>query len=149
MTAYKHQEEAIQNVLNGNYGLNTKNRTQLIMSCGTGKSLVSIWVHEKFVSNLNESITLLFYPSLFLINQTYNTYKENTILKFNPLVVCSDTAIGENENDDIFELDASEVKYPVTTNTEDIKAYLQDKSIKHKIVFVTYQSSQLIGGVVT
>ena len=145
MTAYKHQEEAIQNVLNGNYGLNTKNRTQLIMSCGTGKSLVSIWVHEKFVSNLNESITLLFYPSLFLINQTYNTYKENTILKFNPLVVCSDTAIGENENDDIFELDASEVKYPVTTNTEDIKAYLQDKSIKHKIVFVTYQSSQLIG----
>ena len=142
---YLKQIKAIDSVLNGKMGLSNQNRTQLIMSCGTGKSLVSMWVHEKFVSNLNESITLLFYPSLFLVNQTYNTYKENTILNFNPLVVCSDKAIGENESDDVFELDADEVKYPVTTNAEDIKAYLQDKSIKDKIVFITYQSSQLIG----
>ncbi|WP_152632575.1 DEAD/DEAH box helicase family protein [Aliarcobacter butzleri] len=144
-TPYINQELAINNVLNGEKGLNKKDRTQLIMCCGTGKSLVSMWVHQNFVSNLNENITLLFYPSLFLVNQTYNTYQENSILKFNPLVVCSDKAIGDNESDDVFELDISEVKYPVTTNIEDIKTYLQDKSIKDKIVFVTYQSSQLVG----
>ena len=134
---YKHQKKAIKDVLET---LIKDDRTQLIKSCGTGKSLVSMWIHEKFLSNLHESITILFYPSLFLVNQTYNTYKENTTLNFKPLVVCSDTAIGENEEDDIFEIDASEVKYPVSTNIEDIKLYLQDRSIKHKIVMLFSKS---------
>lgn len=139
---YKCQTQAIKEVTKS---LNKEERTQLIKSCGTGKSLVSMWVHEKFVSNLTESLTILFYPSLFLVNQTYNTYKDTTLLKFNPLVVCSDKAIGDNENDDIFELDINEVKYPVTTNVEEIKSYIQNKNIKDKIVFITYQSSPLIG----
>jgi superfamily II DNA or RNA helicase len=142
MNPYKHQNEAIDNVINA---LNKDDRTQLIMSCGTGKSLTSMWSHENYVKSLDGSLTVLFYPSLFLVNQTYNTYKDNTTLNFNPLVVCSDKAIGENENDDVFELDASEVKYPVTTNIDDMKLYLQDTSIKDKIIFVTYQSSQLVG----
>ena len=139
---YPKQNKAVQNIITT---FKKEDRTQLIKSCGTGKSLTAMWTHEKYVSNLNTSITLLFFPSLFLVNQTYNTYKDNTILKFNPLVVCSDKAIGDNENDDVFELDISEVKYPVTTNVEDIKVYLQDKNIKDKIVFITYQSSELIG----
>lgn len=139
---FKHQKIAIEKVSNA---LAKENRIQLIMSCGTGKSLASMWSHENHIKSLNESLTILFYPSLFLVNQTYNTYKNNTILKFNPLVICSDTAIGNNENEDIFELDINEVKYPVTTNIEEIKSYLEDKNIKDKIVFVTYQSSQLIG----
>lgn len=142
---FKHQLEAINEIINSSNGLKNKDRIQLIMSCGTGKSLTSMWIHERFVNDLENSITVLFYPSLFLVNQTYNIYKENTILKFNPLVVCSEKAIGENENDDVFEIDLNEVKYPVTTNIEDIKIYIQDKSIKHKIIFVTYQSSTLIG----
>lgn len=140
-----HQKNALANIFDNHKGIIKNDRTQVIMSCGTGKTLLSMWIHEKYVNNLKESITLLFYPSLFLVNQTYNTYKDNTILKFNPLVVCSDTSIGDNENDDVFEIETNEVKYPVTTNLEDIKIYLQDKNIKDKIIFVTYQSSQLVG----
>ncbi|MFW2236113.1 DEAD/DEAH box helicase family protein, partial [Aliarcobacter butzleri] len=149
---YKHQKTAIKEVFENENGLNKNDRTQLIMACGTGKTLTALKIHETYINKLfdlccvDNSITVLLFPSLYLVNQTYITYSENFNNKpFNPLIVCSDKKIGNSDEDDIYEIDTDEVNYPVTTQIEDIKRYLLDSNIKHKIVFVTYQSSNLVG----
>lgn len=47
-----HQSNAINNVIYGENGLGNYDRAQLIMSCATGKSLASIWIHEKYIRGL-------------------------------------------------------------------------------------------------
>ena len=149
---YKHQKTAIKEVFENENGLDKNFRTQLIMACGTGKTLTALKIHETYINKLfdlysvDNSITILLFPSLYLVNQTYITYSENFNIKpFNPLIVCSDKKIGNSDEDDIYEIDTDEVNYPVTTQIEDIKRYLLDSNIEHKIVFVTYQSSNLVG----
>ncbi|RBQ32287.1 hypothetical protein CRU92_00825 [Arcobacter sp. FW59] len=152
MELYKHQKTAIKEVFENENGLDKNDRTQLIMACGTGKTITALKIHETYINKLfdlccvDNSITILLFPSLYLVNQTYITYSENFNNKpFNPLIVCSDKKIGNSDEDDIYEIDTDEVNYPVTTQIEDIKRYLLDSNIKHKIVFVTYQSSNLVG----
>ena len=53
-----HQEEAINAVIEG---FKDTDRGQLIMPCGTGKTLTSFWIRER----LNSGLTLFFYlPNL-------------------------------------------------------------------------------------
>ena len=54
-----HQEEAIRNVLKG---FQTSKRGKLILACGTGKTLTSLWIHEK----LRSKRTLFFSAVAFL-----------------------------------------------------------------------------------
>ena len=145
----KHQEKALYNIFQHEYGLLKNNRTQLIMACGTGKTLTSLWILEEslkyFTNKSNKgSINIILFPSLYLINQTYKVYEAHTKIKgYKPLVVCSDKKIVENI--DSFEINKDEVNYPVTTTIEDITKYLQDESIEDKVIFITYQSSHLLG----
>jgi len=153
MKLYTHQITAINEVFENENGLDKNDRTQLIMACGVGKTLTAIKINEKYIKRLfdfagvDNSITVLLFPSLYLVNQTYLSYVENFNIKpFKPLIVCSDKKIGiTNTNEDNFEIDINEVNYPVTTEIEDIKRYLTDDNIKHKVIFITYQSSNQLG----
>jgi predicted helicase len=62
---HKYQLDAIEDVVSG---FETAERGQLIMACGTGKTLVSLWVKER----LDAKRTLVLVPSLGLLSQILN-----------------------------------------------------------------------------
>ncbi len=93
----------------------------------TGKTFTSLQIAQKNIENKQSSITIMLFPSLYLIDQTKKEWEQQTYIDNfkNPLVICSDDTIGKNEEDDIFEIDKSEVEYTVTTNYKKIKEYIE------------------------
>ena len=62
-TPRPHQVEAIRNVVDG---FQKEDRGQLLMACGTGKTLTSLWIKEA----LKPTRTLVLLPSLSLLSKT-------------------------------------------------------------------------------
>ena len=56
------------------------------MACGTGKTLVSLWVKER----LDAKRTLVLVPSLGLLSQILNEWTAQSRVPFEVLCVCSD-----------------------------------------------------------
>ena len=146
-TPKPHQNKAIDLVFNSEYGLNNFDRTQLIMACGTGKTFTSLQIAQKNIEKKQSSITIMLFPSLYLIDQTKKEWEQQTDINSfkNPLVICSDDTIGKNEEDDIFEIEKSEVEYTVTTNYKKIKEYINKNRKTNQLIFSTYHSSHLLG----
>ncbi len=124
-----YQIQAIEAVING---FKTSDRGQLIMPCGSGKTFLSMWVHEK----LNSSLTLVLLPSLALLRQTKNEWMDN--LKVVPpyLCVCSENSI-DSDTDEL-QLNKSEIGDNVSSDPHEISLFL--KSHSKSIIFSTYQS---------
>jgi len=128
-TPLPHQREAVQAVSGG---LERTARGQLVMACGTGKTLVELWVAE----TLHSERVLVLVPSLSLLAQTMREWAANASQPWPALVVCSDETVrGE---DDLVER-TSELALPVTTDPEQIAAFLGRAG--RGVVFATYQSS--------
>jgi superfamily II DNA or RNA helicase len=107
-------------------------RGQLIMACGTGKTLAGLWIAVR----LGSSRTLVLVPSLSLLAQTLREWSANASGAFEYLAVCSDeTVVGE----DRLLQHTSELGLPVTTSPEVIAAFLRRRG--RRVVFATYQSS--------
>ena len=75
--------------------LKTHDRWQLIMACGTGKTLTALWLHERLPS----SRTLVLVPSLSLLGQTLQEWVGNAKTPFDTLPVCSDDTVRRGEDD--------------------------------------------------
>lgn len=112
-------------------GLEHNDRGQLILPCGAGKTLISLWIHER----MNPKYTLALFPSLALLRQTKNEWAANRHQYVPYICVCSEKDIdkGDSAQVQLYELSAN-----VSTDPQEIRAYL----IKHPhvIVFSTYQS---------
>lgn len=134
---YPHQDEAIQGILKG---FENSDRGQIHMACGTGKTLVGLWVAEK----LNAQKTLVLVPSISLVSQLYSEWANNSSEKFNPLFVCSDVTVG-NKDEDAEEVveNAINLGFPVTTNAAELLEQLNSDSGR-VIIFSTYHSSPVI-----
>ena len=129
-----YQLEAVEAVVEG---LNSHDRGQLIMACGTGKTFVTLWIKER----LKPQTCLVLLPSLSLLSQTLHEWTANCRDEFEVLCVCSDATVGKrNTNED---LRISEAPFDVTSNTDVIRTFL--KQSRPKVIFCTYQSSELIG----
>ncbi len=128
-----YQQEAIAAVVNG---LKFGDRGQLIMACGTGKTLVTLWVKER----LDSKTTLVLLPSLNLLAQTLQEWTKNANTPFEVLNVCSDSTVGKRERSE--DLGVTEAPFDVTSEVSVISAFLQLH--EPKIIFCTYQSSELI-----
>jgi predicted helicase len=127
-----HVREAIDETVNG---FADQERGQLIMACGTGKTLAGLWIAER----LGSSRTLVLVPSLSLLAQTLREWSANASGAFEYLAVCSDeTVVGEDE----LVRHTSELGLPVTTSPEAIAAFLRRRG--RRVVFATYQSSPQI-----
>ena len=135
-TPRPHQKEAIQNVVEG---LQTEDRGQLLMACGTGKTLTSLWINEA----LKAKRALVLLPSLSLLSQTLREWSATSQEAFNWICVCSDKSVAKQDKstDDWIE-NISELGVPVTSESSDIRSFLQ--STEGGIVFSTYQSSPLV-----
>ncbi|WP_288225567.1 DEAD/DEAH box helicase, partial [uncultured Prochlorococcus sp.] len=131
-----HQREAINDVLKK---LKTVNKGQVIMACGTGKSLTSLWIKEK----LNAKNTLVLVPSLGLLRQLLKTWTTHQNQQFQWLCVCSDSTVAKKKkNQDEWITNTSDLGISVTNDVQTIKEFLSKSG--WKVIFSTYQSSKLI-----
>ena len=127
---WAYQQEATKDVVNG---FRRADRGQLIMACGTGKTLIALFIAEKLAA---ERILVLV-PSLSLLAQTLREWTANSKENFEFLPVCSDTTVTEP---DAAVENTSELGFPVTTDPEEIATFLRRRSGR-RVVFATYQSS--------
>ncbi|GAB2561314.1 DEAD/DEAH box helicase [Nocardia heshunensis] len=133
-TPRDYQQEAIHNVVGG---FETADRGQLIMACGTGKTLTSLFIKEK----LDAERTLVLLPSLSLLKQTMQVWRAHGMKAFESLPVCSDETVAQNTDEAVAH--TSELGLPVTTEPAEIAAFLSRQS-GPRVVFSTYQSSPRI-----
>lgn len=145
-----HQNKAKQDILYSTNGLLNNNRAKFISACGTGKTLSALVTCEEYIFDIvdtQNSKIAFFYPTLALVSQSFKTYvRESRIDNYKPLFICSDKSIAAIDDEDITldEFKEEIGDYPVTTNAEDVIAYLLDESIEHKVVYSTYQSSHIL-----
>ena len=95
------QKKAVNNAI---WGFKKNNRGQLIMACGTGKTIVTLLVMQK----LNSKLTMVMLPSLLLVNNTLSKWTTFANEDFHFLCVCSDKKVTEkhDSNDDIYDIGA-------------------------------------------
>ena len=122
------------------YGKN--NRGQLILPCGAGKTLASIWISEKLAAKK----IMIMLPSLSLLSQTLKEWAINSSLPFRYLCVCSDTTVDLGNDSPIENI--SDMDVPVTTELKEIQKFLNATSSKTSIIFSTYQSSKVLSDAV-
>jgi len=130
---HDYQKEAIRKVVKG---FQTADRGQLIMACGTGKTLTSLFIMEK----LDAKRTLVLLPSLSLLKQTMAVWRANAETPFAALPVCSDETVSQG---DTAIAHISELCLPVKTDPAEIADFLRRRS-GPRVVFSTYQSSPQI-----
>lgn len=127
------QTEAIEAALSY---FRDNDRGQLILPCGTGKTLASMWIAERLGCNR----ILIMLPSLFLMSQTLREWAVNsTIRPFRYLCLCSDTTVDLGNDAPIEHL--YEMDVPVTTDVKTVSDFLLNTISSTSIVFSTYQSS--------
>ena len=121
--------------------LATHDRATVVMACGTGKTLVSLWAAEQ---EAPKSVLVLV-PSLTLLKQTLLEWSEQTSWgkQFSYICVCSDPTV--DLKDDALNTDTSEVGFRVDTDPAIIRQFLQRKTDDIKVVFSTYQSAHVVG----
>jgi superfamily II DNA or RNA helicase/DNA-binding TFAR19-related protein (PDSD5 family) len=129
-----HQIEAIEAV---KVGLQTSDRGQMIMACGTGKTFTTLWIKEAIKAHT----TLVLLPSLSLLYQTMREWAWAGNADFEILNVCSDKSVGKKTED----MEVSDASFPVTSELAEIAKFL--KRPEPKVIFCTYQSSPLIAEV--
>jgi len=121
--------------------LNTFDRATVVMACGTGKTLVSLWATQ----DIQHRLVLVLVPSLTLLQQTLSEWtKHNTFTPgFRYLCVCSDQTV-DLANDEI-ELRRSEVEFRIDTKPDEVLRFLEYPTDDVKVIFSTYQSSRIVG----
>lgn len=129
-----HQRDAIKEVVKG---FERADRGQLVMACGTGKTLAALFIKE----TLTAERTLVLMPSLSLLKQTLREWTANKTAGFEFLVVCSDETVTGDEDAAVSH--TSDLGVPVTTDAERIAEFLYRRS-GSRVVFATYQSSPQI-----
>lgn len=129
----KHQEDALTSILNG---FEVSRQGQVRMACGTGKSLIGLWLAQR----LQAQYTLVLVPSLSLISQLYKTWAANAdTFTFKPIFVCSDQTVADEED-----MSTAEFGYPVTTSAQELVKAMKEDDATPTVVFATYQSSLVI-----
>ena len=90
-TPFPHQAEAVEAVCRGfEQGAA---RGQAVLACGTGKTMVGLWVHER----LDSQRTVVFVPSILLLSQTLREWARHGTKSARVLAVCSDEGAGRTD----------------------------------------------------
>lgn len=129
-----HQEIAIKSVVDH---FATNNRGQLILPCGAGKTLTSLWIKER----LNASHTLVLVPSLALLKQIKSDWAHQKRNNYRYICVCSEKDI-DKDSYDVPVSHVYEVGGTVTTNPCVVSNFLAKDA--DSVIFSTYQSIDVI-----
>jgi superfamily II DNA or RNA helicase len=108
---------------------------QLIMACGSGKTLTSFWITKK----IKAEKVLFLAPSISLLAQTLSVWLRNSENRNkNFFVVCSDNTAGTNDDSEF----VSDYDFPSTTNSKDIADFISTN--ESFTIFSTYHSSNTV-----
>jgi superfamily II DNA or RNA helicase len=129
-----HQVDARDTVVQG---LQTADRGQLIMACGTGKTYVTLWIKEQLAAQR----TLVLVPSLGLLSQLLREWTFAASAPFEVMCVCSDQTVGTRGNDEAIH-SVADLAFPVTSDADEVKCFLNGAG--SRVVISTYQSSSVI-----
>jgi len=133
-----YQREALDNIAKG---LSTSDRATAVMACGSGKTLVALWAAQEM--GVKRIIVLL--PSLALVRQSLHEWlKETSWPKLRYIAVCSDPTVASG-NEDNLRVDQSDLDFAVTTQANDVRAFMDAEFDGVKVVFSTYQSARVVG----
>lgn len=105
------QIDAVRSTLAALSGPSGVDRGRVVMPCGTGKTLVGLWVAEGLQMPPDDAragvrsvrSVVVFVPTLLLVRQTLNAWRLRTRLaaeEWSWLAVCSDDSIAEDEPKD-------------------------------------------------
>ena len=120
--------------------LETHDRVSAIMACGTGKTLVALWVAER----RQASRILVLVPSLALLRQILHEWlRETSLPSLAYLCVCSDTTVKDGL--DAVATAQSDLDFQVSTDATSVREFLDTPFTGAKLVFSTYQSAQVVG----
>jgi predicted helicase len=132
-----HQEKALNDLLPA---LKSSDRATVIMACGTGKTLLSLWAAER----LDVKNVLVLVPSLALIQQTLHGWLAAT--GWNNLAylcVCSAPTITDGADELVVK--KSDLDFEVTTSPAEVKRFIESEFNGVKVVFSTYMSAGVVG----
>ena len=133
----EHQDEALGELVPA---LEVEDRISAIMACGTGKTLVALWVTEQ----LQSSLVLVLLPSLALLRQTLHEWlRETNITALAYLCVCSDPTVKDGA--DAFTTLQSDLDFEVSTKGDNVRQFLDAPFTGTKVIFSTYQSAAVVG----
>ncbi len=135
-----HQVAALSDIV---AGLSRGPRATALMACGSGKTLVALWVAER----LGARTVLILLPSLALVRQTLHEWLHETSwpdVQF--LCVCSDPTV-QTEEDSLL-VRPSDLDFAVTTQSADVRHFLERETSSVRLVFSTYQSSQVVAAAI-
>jgi len=136
-TPQPHQTEALNALLPA---LQTHDRVSAIMACGTGKTLVALWVMER----LQARRVLVLLPSLALLRQTLHEWlRETSLPSLAYLCVCSDPTV--KEGIDALNTQQSDLDFQVSTDAASVRSFLDAPFAGVKMIFSTYQSASVVG----
>lgn len=139
-----HQREAINDCL---AGYEQNDRGQLIMACGTGKTLTSLRLTEELLEKQGKKggRVLFLAPSIALVGQSMRSWANQSKLPLVCAVVCSDTK-ASSVDEDTWESALRDLPYPASTDSDVL--YNQMKSANESdslvVIFSTYQSIQVV-----
>ena len=132
-----HQTDALRVLVPA---LEIENRVSAVMACGTGKTLITLWVAER----MQVSTVLVLVPSLALLRQTLHEWlKETSYAAIAYLCVCSDSTVSKRIDE--FDSRQSELDFAVSTNKTVVRHFLDAPFDGPKFVFCTYQSAPIVG----
>jgi superfamily II DNA or RNA helicase len=133
-----HQVEALRDI---KAALKRHERATVVMACGTGKTLVSLWAVEE----QKPKTVLVLLPSLLLLRQTLREWSEQTKWgrRFSYICVCSDPTV--DLKDDTLKLDKSDTGFRVDTDPALVRRFLKRETSDVKVIFSTYDSSPRVG----
>ena len=130
-----HQEAAIKDVIKG---FEKRERGQLIMACGTGKTFTSLKIAESVCPENGRVLFLV--PSISLLGQSLREWCEQAEKPLAPFAVCSDSKVTKDPDDTTL----ADLGFPATTSAAQLVAY--GRKLKKNppagltVVFSTYQS---------
>lgn len=135
-----HQREAIDACLQK---FQQHDRGQLIMACGTGKTITSLRLTEEMLPE--GSLVLFLAPSISLVAQTMRVWANQSKRDLRCAVVCSDET-ASNAEGDTWESSLSDIPYPATTDPAALHNQIKrfDRKQGVNVVFSTYQSIQVV-----
>jgi predicted helicase len=163
-----HQTEALDALLRA---LQTHDRVSAIMACGTGKTLVALWIAENVArasspagsSGVSPPVgehapgrclnpppgtaaprILVLLPSLALLRQTLHEWlRETRLQSLAYLCVCSDPTV--KEGIDALTTQQSDLDFQVSTDAASVRSFLDAPFAGVKMIFSTYQSASVVG----
>jgi len=135
---FDHQVPAVADAVGG---LADTARGQVIMACGTGKTVVAQRIAEALAGTDTDTVLVLF-PNLGLLAQNARAWATYREVEFTALALCSEQQVGRGKarDSDEIQLDPTEFGIPNTTDPDVLADWLRNTPGR-RVVFATYQSS--------